>query len=186
MYPIIQEVFGRKEKNNWFARRETGEWYTVSDAPYGYCELESIVNSDVVFEIVDKEGNICFTNEDEENIKNFPFIHDKCVQEWNEVKVQFNSSRDGFKKWICSYMDLNKYTKFKNSMSSTVWEDNWSCCYYDIEHKEVVKTFKYLGSIYEISKLHCKHKICDEKWYEYMVGKKGDDSYIYYAGWEKL
>lgn len=182
---LYKKVDEKNNKEKWLARNENGLWYTVSDAPNGFCELECLIDEKIIIEVVDKKGNIYFTSEDEDNINKFPFIHKKCVQEWDIVKDQYNASREGFRKWICSYMDLDKYTEYKESMSCTVWDINWSDCYYTVEEKEVIKKFKYLGTSYEILKLHCKHKVCDEKWIEFMVGEARTDYYEYYAGWTK-
>lgn len=169
-----------------YGRDTLGKWYTIANND-SYRELSSPITDNIEIQVIDKNtGNVIFTSNTENNIINYPFIQNKCKNEWMKYSQAYKLSDENFEKWICGFMDLDKYPKFKEDNAECVREDNWIDFSSEKYATDVLHSFNYLGTDYVIAKYYYKHKICGVKWAEYWISEKNfKDRYQYFIGWTK-
>jgi hypothetical protein len=141
------------------------EWYTLCDAPYGYCERDCHVRTDLTLVICDKDWNEVLrdgTNR-ERFPESFPSLDEACNEAWSKVVKELpHVTRGGFREWITkqSFLPLSQTEVL-----------NWSDCYYEEETSEVLSRFTWIGEEYAIYRVTQRHTKCDARWYEYYAGK---------------
>lgn len=151
------------------------EWYTLCDAPYGYCERDCHVREDVTLVICDKEWNeVLRDGMDRERFpESFPSLDEACNEAWDKVvKGLPHVTRKGFGQWIAkqSFLPLSQTEAL-----------NWRDCYHEEEANEVLSRFTWIGEEYAIFKVTRRHTKCDARWYEYYAGKADRQEHEGYA-----
>lgn len=165
----VWEVQTEKGKPGRYLGRDDGygpkEWYTLCDAPYGYCERDCHVREDLTIIICDKDWNEVLRDGMDRNRfpESFPSLDEACNEAWgNAVKGLPHVTRKGFGQWI---------TKQSFLPLSQTEELNWRDCYYEEEASEILLRFTWIGEEYAIFKVTKRHTKCDARWSEYYAGK---------------
>ena len=93
----VWEVQTEKGKPKRYLGRDDGygpkEWYTLCDAPYGYCERDCHVREDLTLIVCDKDWNeVLRDGTDRERFpESFPSLDEACNEAWSKVvKVRFS------------------------------------------------------------------------------------------------
>ena len=84
-------------------------WWTLCDAPYGYCERSGRIVPGVVFILCDAEWNPVARdgNDRTEFPTPYPTLEEASADAWAAVREQYPEvSKDGFGKWISGFADL--------------------------------------------------------------------------------
>lgn len=157
------------------------EWYTLCDAPYGYCERDCHVKEDITLVICDKAWNeVLRDGMDRERFpESFPSLDEACNDAWSKlVNGLPHVTRCGFREWITkqSFLPLNQTEAL-----------NWSDCYYEEETSEVLSRFTWIGEEYAIYRVTQRHTKCDARWYEYYAGKtkrREHEGYVRFFAYE--
>nr|DAE30215.1 MAG TPA: hypothetical protein [virus sp. ct5rm7] len=141
------------------------EWYTLCDAPYGYCERNCHVREDLTLVICDKDWNeVLRDGMDRKRFpESFPSLDEACNEAWRKVVKELpHVTRNGFGEWITkqSFLPLNQTEML-----------NWRDCYNEEEASETLSRFTWIGEEYAIFKVTRRHTKCDAQWYEYYAGK---------------
>lgn len=165
----VWEVQTEKGKPKRYLGRDDGygpkEWYTLCDAPYGYCERDCHVREDLTLIVCDKDWNeVLRDGTDRERFpESFPSLDEACNEAWSKVvKVLPHVTHKGFGQWI---------TKQSFLPLSQTEELNWRDSYYEEEASEILSRFTWIGEEYAIFKVTQRHTKCDAQWYEYYAGK---------------
>ena len=165
----VWEVQTEKGKPKRYLGRDDGygpkEWYTLCDAPYGYCERDCHVREDLTLIVCDKDWNeVLRDGTDRERFpERFPSLDEACNEAWSKVeKVLPHVTHKGFGQWI---------TKQSFLPLSQTEELNWRDSYYEEEASEILSRFTWIGEEYAIFKVTQRHTKCDAQWYEYYAGK---------------
>ena len=165
----VWEVQTEKGKPRRYLGRDDGygpkEWYTLCDAPYGYCERDCHVREDLTLIVCDKDWNeVLRDGTDRERFpESFPSLDEACNEAWSKVvKVLPHVTHKGFGQWI---------TKQSFLPLSQTEELNWRDSYYEEEASEILSRFTWIGEEYAIFKVTQRHTKCDAQWYEYYAGK---------------
>lgn len=165
----VWEVQTEKGKPKRYLGRDDGygpkEWYTLCDAPYGYCERDCHVREDLTLIVCDKDWNeVLRDGTDRERFpESFPSLDEACNETWSKVvKVLPHVTHKGFGQWI---------TKQSFLPLSQTEELNWRDSYYEEEASEILSRFTWIGEEYAIFKVTQRHTKCDAQWYEYYAGK---------------
>ena len=165
----VWEVQTEKGKPKRYLGRDDGygpkEWYTLCDAPYGYCERDCHVREDLTLIVCDKDWNeVLRDGTDRERFpERFPSLDEACNEAWSKVvKVLPHVTHIGFGQWI---------TKQSFLPLSQTEELNWRDSYYEEEASEILSRFTWIGEEYAIFKVTQRHTKCDAQWYEYYAGK---------------
>lgn len=166
----VWEVQTEKGKPRRYLGRDDGygpkEWYTLCDAPYGYCERDCHVREDLTLIICDKDWNeVLRDGTDRERFpESFPSLDEVCDKAWDKVvKVLPHVTHKGFGLWI---------TKQSFLPLSQTEELNWRDSYYEEEASEILSRFTWIGEEYAIFKVTQRHTKCDARWYEYYAGRQ--------------
>lgn len=151
---IFKEVNGKR----YFNRHDGGGWYTCYPSN-GYYESCSPISDSDIIEVVDKKGKVLFT---ESNFKqsNMLSIDEMAKEKSLEIRNKFNLKKDGWFKWICSYMERYDFKDY---------DDNWAYFYVDTVSEETIEKFSYLGMKFEVIKLTRRQRMCGKEWIIYMV-----------------
>lgn len=175
----VWEVRTEEDKPARYLGRDDGfgqkEWYTLCDAPYGYCERDCHVREDLTLVICDKEWNeVLRDGMDRERFpESFPSLEEACHEAWGKVVKDLpRVTRSGFGEWI---------TKQSFLPLSQTEEANWRLCYYEEEASEIIARFTWIGEEYAIFRVTQRHTKCDARWYEYYAGKVHREEYESYA-----
>ena len=127
----VWEVQTEKGKPRRYLGRDDGygpkEWYTLCDAPYGYCERDCHVREDLTLIVCDKDWNeVLRDGTDRERFpESFPSLDEACNEAWSKVvKVLPHVTHKGFGQWI---------TKQSFLPLSQTEELNWRDSYYEEE-----------------------------------------------------
>lgn len=181
----VWEVQTEEGKPGRYLGRDDGygpkEWYTLCDAPYGYCERDCHVRADLTLVICDKDWNeVLRDGMDRERFpESFPSLDEACDGAWDKiVKGLPHVTRKGFGQWI---------TKQSFLPLSRTEELNWRDCYDEEEASGILSRFTWIGEEYTIFKVTRRHTRCDARWYEYYAGKTNrqeHESYIRFFGYE--
>lgn len=175
----VWEAQEEKGKARRYFSRDDGfgvhEWYTLCDAPYGYCERDCHVGNHVTFIICDKQWNELFRDGPDKELfpESFPSLEEACAEAWSKVvKSLPHITRFGFDEWILkqSFRPLNQTE-----------EANWRHCYYETVASETLFGFFWLGEEYGILRVTQQHTKCDARWYEYYAGKIHKEEYEGYT-----
>ena len=87
----VWEVQTEKGKPRRYLGRDDGygpkEWYTLCDAPYGYCERDCHVREDLTLIVCDKDWNeVLRDGTDRERFpESFPSLDEACNEAWSKV-----------------------------------------------------------------------------------------------------
>lgn len=99
----VWEVQTEKGKPKRYLGRDDGygpkEWYTLCDAPYGYCERDCHVREDLTLIVCDKDWNeVLRDGTDRERFpESFPSLDEACNEAWSKVvKVLPHVTHKGF------------------------------------------------------------------------------------------
>ena len=175
----VWEVQTEKGKPGRCLGRDDGygpkEWYTLCDAPYGYCERDCHVREDLTLIVCDKNWNeVLRDGTDRERFpESFPSLDEACNEEWSKVvKGLPHVTHKGFGQWI---------TKQSFLPLSQTEELNWRDCYHEEEASEILSRFTWIGEEYAIFKVTQRHTKCDARWYEYYAGKMHRREHEWYA-----
>ena len=147
----VWEVQTEKGKPKRYLGRDDGygpkEWYTLCDAPYGYCERDCHVREDLTLIVCDKDWNeVLRDGTDRERFpESFPSLDEACNEAWSKVvKVLPHVTHKGFGQWI---------TKQSFLPLSQTEELNWRDSYYEEEASEILSRFTWIGEEYAIFKV---------------------------------
>jgi len=175
----VWEVQTEKGKPKRYLGRDDGygpkEWYTLCDAPYGYCERDCHVREDLTLIVCDKDWNeVLRDGTDRERFpESFPSLDEACNEAWSKVvKVLPHVTHKGFGQWI---------TKQSFLPLSQTEELNWRDSYYEEEASEILSRFTWIGEEYAIFKVTQRHTKCDAQWYEYYAGKTNRQEHEWYT-----
>lgn len=175
----VWEVQTEKGKPRRYLGRDDGygpkEWYTLCDAPYGYCERDCHVREDLTLIVCDKDWNeVLRDGTDREHFpESFPSLDEACNEAWSKVvKVLPHVTHKGFGQWI---------TKQSFLPLSQTEELNWRDSYYEEEASEILSRFTWIGEEYAIFKVTQRHTKCDAQWYEYYAGKTNRQEHEWYT-----
>ncbi len=175
----VWEVQTEKGKPRRYLGRDDGygpkEWYTLCDAPYGYCERDCHVREDLTLIVCDKDWNeVLRDGTDRERFpESFPSLDEACNEAWSKVvKVLPHVTHKGFGQWI---------TKQSFLPLSQTEELNWRDSYYEEEASEILSRFTWIGEEYAIFKVTQRHTKCDAQWYEYYAGKTNRQEHEWYT-----
>lgn len=179
------EIWKVKNKDKYFARHTYygGEWYFVSDAPYGYCELVTLCPDDYCFIVCTKRGKELFRSTNADATGRFPSLRQKCIDEWNKVRSKHpNVSREGQRQWLGEFLTPEiKERLMADPLTNVCIEDNFCYCWYDCIESEKISSFSHLGVEHCITRNKMQSRYNPEAvWYFY----QGADGY--YAGWEPV
>lgn len=181
----IWEVQAENGKPNRYLGRDDGfgqkEWYTLCDAPYGYCERDCHVRADLTLVICDQNWNeVLRDGMDRERFpESFPSLDEACNEAWGKIVRNLpHVTRKDFGQWILkqSLQPLNQTE-----------EVNWRHCYYETVASETLARFTWIGEEYGIFRVTQRHTKCDARWYEYYAGKmhrKEHDGYARFFAYE--
>ena len=139
-------------------------WWTLCDAPYGYCERSGRIVPGVVFILCDAEWNPVARdgNDRTEFPTPYPTLEEASADAWAAVREQYPEvSKDGFGKWISGFAD--------RPLSGADYM-NWRGCQRETIQREVLSTFDYLGEQHAILRFTVRHTECTAQWQEYYVG----------------
>jgi len=201
-YNELWKVVGEK---SYYARHvfnEQGFWYYVCD-PFGYCELDHLVDDGVTFIVCDSKGNELFRNGNSDEYKPFSTLEATAKSEWSKVKndkklIVFEENEEtdfwavalngaeystlSVNKWLLTFKDIEKYGK-----SADDYAENWIYCRKQELSKKSIHEFEYLGDKFAVYEVRYRHTICGEEWIEYYSGsiKMGEyENYIaHYGSW---
>lgn len=164
----IWEVWSEKGKPRRYLSRDNGfgihEWYTLCDAPYGYCERNTHLSENVELIICDKQWNELFRTTPDKicTPDTFPSLEERCNDEWiKALKVLPRVTREGFGEWITqqAMRPLDRTEAL-----------NWRDCDHSTIETTIISRFTWIGQEYGIFRVKQKHTKCDAEWYEYFAG----------------
>ena len=187
-YVELWEVINPQENNSKYYGRYTyhdvGTWYYVAD-PLGLCELDHVVENDIMFILCGENGDEYFrySNAEENPLPKFKTY---MKQKWNEfsknIKHNIENMNTNFwsevingettlsiNQWLLTFKDPELYKKEINDMHG--YDENWTSCNYskEIGYESIAETeFEYLGHKYQFVKVTCKHDICGVEWNEFL------------------
>ena len=95
----VWEVQTEKGKPRRYLGRDDGygpkEWYTLCDAPYGYCERDCHVREDLTLIVCDKDWNeVLRDGTDRERFpESFPSLDEACNEAWTHREIAENTAK---------------------------------------------------------------------------------------------
>jgi len=148
-----------EEKTRYFNRLDSREWYTVYPSG-GYWESDTRVRDDVVFEIVDNDGNLLFT-ESNAGPKTFCTAREKAKKVATEYAEKLNlSTYEEWRKWLLEDMNTHGYKGYA---------DNWLYAETGRRGCEKIAEYKHLGMDFAVYKEKMDHIICGKRWFHFYV-----------------
>ena len=146
-------VFKEIGKNKYYNRHHHFDgWYTATK---DYFESDTRVKDDVVFEIMDYNGNLLFTDSNSEPVW-FLLTADKA----KEYSAKFVSelslkSYDEWKEWL-----LKEYGTYSDAGS----RDNWLYGHLNHISYEEIDRYEYLGVKFTVFNERESHVFCGKEW----------------------
>ena len=174
-------TFKEVGRNKYYNRLDSGGWYTVYPSN-GYWESCDRVKDDMVFEIVDFEGNTLFT-ESNANLGAFISLSDKAKQITEEFRERLSlTTREEWHKWLESDMEAFSYNGYV---------DNW--LHFEVkalpgagtgeEHGHPLEEYSHLGMDFVVRAVSHEHKICGKKWVQVAIFEKKENSCVAICGY---
>lgn len=177
------EIWKMVGKERYYARYYAygGVWYSVYDAPYGYCELGAPIRDDIVFIVCDDNGKECFRSSNGDGTSNFKNLptnsqrYPEFIQAFPNVKI------DGRRLWIRQFLTPDIREQLKNEPCI---DDNFVDAWIETVKENVVGTFSWNGQnvlVHQIMKVSRYNSTA--RWYLYWgeIEPTGRGDYI---GWE--
>ncbi len=164
---LCQTTFKEVDGKRYFNRTDYGMWYTVY--PHmGYWENSSLIRDDIIFQIVDKSGNILFTESNADEYKPLKSIYQMAKAKAKEVceKLGLRSNVE----WRAFVIkDLAAY-QYKD------YAENW--LYWETECKKTktIEHFSYLGLRFEVVEGQYIHKISGKRWKSFWIENMESDT----------
>ena len=167
---------GRKiylNRTNW--RNEPRLWYTLSDAPYGYCERDCPVRCDVTIIMCNPKWEPLYydSNISEFKPKTFVEVKPNCLSSLEREKWK----KDG----LCDY--LKKIMAEISDIKPGADEDDFLHYDYQEESSEVLAAFQWMGIWYNILLVSYSHTRCEAKWQQVFTQQKGTNYYCDHLGY---
>jgi len=170
-------IFKDVDSNKYYSRLDKGGWYTVYPSK-GYWESCDRVSNDIVFEILDFNGNTLFT-ESNANLGAFISLSDKAKQVANVCKEGLElTADDDWRKWLKADMEAFNYTSYV---------DNW--LFYEVstllraERECPLMGYSHLGVDFVVLAVNYEHKICKKRWYQIAIYEKKDYKCVAICGY---
>lgn len=145
----VWEVQTEKGKPKRYLGRDDGygpkEWYTLCDAPYGYCERDCHVREDLTLIVCDKDWNeVLRDGTDRERFpESFPSLDEACNEAWSKVvKVLPHVTHKGFGQWItkCDAQWYEYYAGKTNRQEHEWYTRFFGYEYHDRHISDVLRT----------------------------------------------
>lgn len=140
----------------------SGTWYTTQPSG-GYYENGGIVKPEIVFNILDKNGNVVCTESNGTDSIFIPF------DEYINKKIKECAKKYHLK----TYEEFKEYLKNNEEFQAfNGYEENWM---FSPDYKEklndiqTVENFAYLGIEFVIQKQDIKHTLCGKTYTEYSL-----------------
>jgi hypothetical protein len=157
-----------KEKSRYFNRSDCGSWYTVYPSN-GYWESDSTVKKNVIFQIVNKEGKVLFTESNGFSERPFSpvniFLQNTAKAFAKEHKL---NSHEQWQEYMTNCPEYDEFIK-KN------YRDNWLYCEVETLQEKMISQFEYLDFKYEIIETLEKHRISGLEYRAYRIKMRGDN-----------
>ena len=173
---LCQTTFKAVGEKRYFNRVESanfGCWCTVYPSQ-GLWESSDKVKDDVVFEILDNNGNILFA-ESNANLGAFKSIGKKA----SEVASEYADSlslrpHEEWNKWLRSDMGTFGYTGDP---------DNWLYADPIVKHAKILSEYKHLGLVFRVIIEDVVHPICGKTWNIVYIQNIQNDNYESICGY---
>ena len=174
-------TFKEVDRKKYYNRLDSGGWYTVYPSG-GYWESCDRVKNDIVFEVVDFEGNTLFT-ESNANLGAFISLGDKAKQIASEFSANMSlTAHDEWRKWLEADMETFGYKGYV---------DNW--LHFEVktfpgagigeEHGHPLREYNHLGIDFVVRAVSHEHKICNKKWVQVAIFEKKENSRVAICGY---
>lgn len=179
----VWEMLRNGKNNVYIGRDDFGAhlWYTLRDAPDGFCERDYIINRSVEFIIctadwtpIGRDGN-----DRERFAEPYPTWAEACEKAWKRIRKEYpHVTLEGFDEWIES---------FAPQIMEAYEKRNWRNIYKKTVDRKILCRFNYLGEEMVITRLSRKHTKCKARWYEYFAqypNIENTERYLKFYGYE--
>lgn len=164
-----EDVFWCSETKKMYIRQPVDEskvhWLTSSKWTGGY-EAESHIRDGITMQVVDKCGKILFEETLEQDEWNFGTsalkIGDFANEAIEKTAKEFGKGLKNYEEW------KNWLLSDKKLYDSIDSNDTW-LYYLNEHHTKIVGEKYFLGKKALLAEEHCKHKVSNKEWVEYLV-----------------
>jgi|GEM_PF-1932670 len=157
-----------KKQQRYYNRHDDGGWYTVYPTG-GYWESDTPVKKEIIFQIVNKKGDVLFTESNSFRERPFTSVNIFIGNTAKAYAKEHNlADHEQWKQYMSSCPEYEEFIKKD-------YRENWLYSKREVIETKILDSFTYLDFKYNIAEVKVKHKISGLEYLSYEIQLLSDD-----------